>query len=75
MTVPIELGRVLLTSTPLLRFTRYLKQLNLDQDLLSQKNFDIYDPIRHGQNLVLDGQTLAHIEVSPLESPSLFGLS
>ncbi|KAL7412649.1 muts domain V-domain-containing protein [Mrakia frigida] len=41
----------------------YLKQLNLDQDLLSQKNFDIYDPIRQGQNLVLDGQTLAHIEV------------
>lgn len=42
---------------------RYLKQLNLDQELLSQRNFDVYDPVRPGQNLVLDGQTLAHIEV------------
>jgi hypothetical protein len=42
---------------------RYLKQLNLDKDLLSQRNFDIYDPVRPGQTLYLDGQTLAHIEV------------
>ena len=27
------------------------------------KNFNIYDPMRRGQGLVLDGQTLAHIEV------------
>lgn len=37
---------------------RYLRQLNLDKDLLSQKNFDVYAPIREGQNLILDGQTL-----------------
>lgn len=27
------------------------------------KNFNIYDPMKKGQGLVLDGQTLAHIEV------------
>ena len=27
------------------------------------KNFNIYDPMKRGQGLVLDGQTLAHIEV------------
>ncbi|CED82378.1 Mismatch repair ATPase MSH6 (MutS family) [Phaffia rhodozyma] len=41
----------------------YLKQLNLDKDLLSQKNFDIYDPIRQNKSLILNGNTLAHIEV------------
>lgn len=41
----------------------YLKQLNLDKDLLSQRNFDIYDPIRANKSLVLNGNTLAHIEV------------
>lgn len=28
------------------------------------KNFNVYDPMKRGQGLVLDGQTLAHIEVS-----------
>ncbi|KLT40648.1 putative mismatch repair-related protein [Cutaneotrichosporon oleaginosum] len=41
----------------------YLRSLNLDKDLISQKNFNIYDPIRNGKSLVLDGQTLAHMEV------------
>ncbi|KDQ07318.1 hypothetical protein BOTBODRAFT_167161 [Botryobasidium botryosum FD-172 SS1] len=41
----------------------YLRQLNMDQDLLSMKNFNIYDPMRKGMGLVLDGQTLSHIEV------------
>ncbi|ORY31917.1 muts domain V-domain-containing protein [Naematelia encephala] len=41
----------------------YLKSLNLDKDLVSQKNFNIYDPIREGKSLVLDGQTLSHMEV------------
>ncbi|WWD22313.1 hypothetical protein CI109_106804 [Kwoniella shandongensis] len=41
----------------------YLKMLNQDKDLLSQKNFNIYDPMREGKNLVLDGQTLGHMEV------------
>ena len=27
------------------------------------RNFNIYDPMKRGQGLVLDGQTLAHIEV------------
>lgn len=27
------------------------------------KNFNVYDPMKKGQGLVLDGQTLAHIEV------------
>ncbi|KIJ36317.1 hypothetical protein M422DRAFT_261267 [Sphaerobolus stellatus SS14] len=32
-------------------------------DLLSMKNFNIYDPMKEGKGLILDGQTLAHIEV------------
>jgi len=42
---------------------RYLRQLNIDKDILSMKNFNVYDPMKKGQGLVLDGQTLAHIEV------------
>jgi DNA mismatch repair protein MSH6 len=41
----------------------YLTTLNLDKDLVSQKNFNIYDPIKEGKNLVLDGVTLGHMEV------------
>ncbi|GLB42318.1 putative DNA mismatch repair [Lyophyllum shimeji] len=41
----------------------YLRQLNIDKDILSMKNFNIYDPMKRGQGLTLDGQTLAHLEV------------
>ncbi|KAL0575514.1 DNA mismatch repair protein msh6 [Marasmius crinis-equi] len=41
----------------------YLQQLNIDKDILTMKNFNIYDPMKRGEGLVLDGQTLAHIEV------------
>ena len=41
----------------------YLRSLNLDKDLVTQKNFNIYDPIRQGKSLILDGQTLGHMEV------------
>ncbi|KAG8933876.1 DNA mismatch repair protein msh6 [Tulasnella sp. 419] len=41
----------------------YLRQLRLDKDLLSMRNFNVYDPMREGQGLLLDGQTLSHIEV------------
>jgi DNA mismatch repair protein MSH6 len=44
----------------------YLRQLNIDKALLSARNFNIYDPLRKGQGLLLDGQTLAHIEVRAL---------
>ena len=44
----------------------YLRQLNIDKALMSARNFNIYDPLRKGQALLLDGQTLAHIEVSAL---------
>ena len=46
----------------------YLKALNLDKDLVSQKNFNIYDPIKEGRSLVLDGQTLGHMEVCSADS-------
>lgn len=49
--------------TGLTRCDRYLRQLNLDSDLITAKNFNIYDPLSQGKALVLDGQTLAHIEV------------
>ncbi|KAF7338601.1 DNA mismatch repair protein [Mycena venus] len=41
----------------------YLRQLNIDKDILSMKNFNVYDPMKKGQGLLLDGQTLSHIEV------------
>ncbi|PPR06375.1 hypothetical protein CVT24_002487 [Panaeolus cyanescens] len=41
----------------------YLRQLNIDKDILSMKNFNIYDPLKRGQGLTLDGQTLAHLEI------------
>lgn len=41
----------------------YLRSLNLDRDLFAVRNFNIFDPIRNGQALVVDGQTLAHVEV------------
>ncbi len=42
---------------------RYLRQLNIDKDILTMKNFNVYDPMKRGQGLVLDGQSLAHTEV------------
>ena len=45
---------------------RYLRQLNIDKDILSMKNFNVYDPMKRGQGLVLDGQSLAHVEVGSL---------
>lgn len=50
----------------------YLRTLNIDKDILSMKNFNIYDPMKKGQGLMLDGQTLAHIEVSTNVSVSSF---
>ncbi|KAF8694706.1 hypothetical protein AX14_001931 [Amanita brunnescens Koide BX004] len=41
----------------------YLRQLNIDKDILSMKNFNIYDPMEKGQGLILDGQSLAHLEI------------
>lgn len=41
----------------------YLRQLNLDKDIFTCGNFNVYDPLKHGTSLILDGQTLAHIEV------------
>lgn len=40
-----------------------VSQLNIDKDLLTTKNFNIYDPMKRGRNLILDGQTLNHVEV------------
>ena len=55
----------------LIDLDRYLRQLNIDKDILSMKNFNIYDPMKRGQGLVLDGQTLAHIEVYCRATPYL----
>ncbi|KAF9264277.1 DNA mismatch repair protein Msh6 [Marasmius fiardii PR-910] len=41
----------------------YLQQLNIDKEIMTMKNFNIYDPMKKGEGLVLDGQTLAHIEI------------
>ncbi|EIW67861.1 hypothetical protein TREMEDRAFT_40008 [Tremella mesenterica DSM 1558] len=41
----------------------YLRSLNLDKDLVSQGNFTIFDPTREGKVLILDGQSLGHMEI------------
>ncbi|CAO3674545.1 unnamed protein product [Umbelopsis vinacea] len=41
----------------------YLRSLKLDKELLSLKNVTHYDPIRNTTSLVLDGQTLANLEI------------
>ncbi|KAG9301665.1 hypothetical protein G9A89_016736 [Geosiphon pyriformis] len=41
----------------------YLRSLKLDMELVSLGNFHVYDPIRHHTSLILDGQTLANLEV------------
>lgn len=41
----------------------YLRSLKLDKELLSAKNIMMYDPIRNATSLVLDGQTLANLEI------------
>ncbi len=46
--------------------TRYLRQLNIDKDIISMKNFNVYDPMKRGQGLTLEGQALAHLEVRPI---------
>ncbi|KAI8073459.1 muts domain V-domain-containing protein [Gilbertella persicaria] len=41
----------------------YLRSLKLDRELLSAKNMVPYDPIQNATSLVLDGQTLANLEI------------
>ncbi|KAF9201562.1 DNA mismatch repair protein msh6, partial [Haplosporangium sp. Z 27] len=41
----------------------YLKSLKLDKELLSFKNFHVYDPVRQASTLILDGQTLSNLEI------------
>ncbi|ORX33553.1 muts domain V-domain-containing protein [Kockovaella imperatae] len=41
----------------------YIETMNLGNDLLTQKNFNVYDPIRQGKSMILDGHTLNHMEV------------
>lgn len=53
----------LTSDAPLFTESRYLRTLNIYKDILSMKNFNVYDPMKRGEGLVLDGQTLAHIEI------------
>ncbi|KAM7190092.1 putative DNA mismatch repair protein msh6 [Rhypophila sp. PSN 637] len=43
--------------------TQYLRVLKLEQGLLSQGNFEWYNPIHKNGTLILDGQTLINLEV------------
>ncbi|KAK4124556.1 DNA mismatch repair protein Msh6 [Parathielavia appendiculata] len=43
--------------------TYYLRILKLDQNLLSQGNFDWYHPIHRNGTLILDGQSLINLEI------------
>ncbi|KAJ3354466.1 DNA mismatch repair protein msh6 [Entophlyctis luteolus] len=38
-------------------------ELKLDKDLVSARNFNVYDPLSQSGHLVLDGQTLLNLEV------------
>ncbi|KAF5310782.1 hypothetical protein D9619_007990 [Psilocybe cf. subviscida] len=58
-----ELGHVRLAMEALGSMIWYLRQLNIDKDIMSMRNFNIYDPIKKGMGLTLDGQTLSHLEV------------
>ncbi|KAH6609072.1 dna mismatch repair msh6 [Trichoderma cornu-damae] len=57
----------------------YLRFLKLEGPLLSQGNFEVYKPIQKNSTLVLDGQTLANLElfsntVNGGSDGTLFGL-
>lgn len=41
----------------------YLRVLKLEQSLVSQRNFEWYNPIHRNGTLILDGQTLMNLEV------------
>ncbi|KAG0331996.1 DNA mismatch repair protein msh6 [Podila humilis] len=41
----------------------YLRLLKLDEELLSLKNFQVYDPVKQASTLILDGQTLTNLEI------------
>lgn len=43
--------------------THYLRVLKLDRSLLSQGNFEWYNPIHRNGTLILDGQTLINLEI------------
>ncbi|KAH8881671.1 DNA mismatch repair protein Msh6 [Thozetella sp. PMI_491] len=42
---------------------QYLRVLKIEQNLLSQGNFEWYSPIQRNGTLILDGQTLINLEV------------
>jgi DNA mismatch repair protein MSH6 len=38
-------------------------KLKMDRELVSLKNFSVYDPVRKATSLILDGKTLLNLEV------------
>ncbi|KAK4161751.1 putative DNA mismatch repair protein msh6 [Cladorrhinum sp. PSN259] len=43
--------------------THYLRFLKIEKSLLSQRNFEAYNPIHRNGTLILDGQTLINLEI------------
>ncbi|KAK4231839.1 putative DNA mismatch repair protein msh6 [Podospora fimiseda] len=43
--------------------THYLRFLKIERSLLSQRNFEAYNPIHRNGTLILDGQTLINLEI------------
>lgn len=41
----------------------YLQSLKIDRELVTMKNFRIYDPIKKATSLILDGKTLVNLEI------------
>eukprot|EP01134_Creolimax_fragrantissima_P008209 CFRG8209T1 len=52
-----------LTMSALGGLVYYLGTLRLDKQLLSHGHFTAYDPMREGQSLLMDGQTLKNLEI------------
>ncbi|KAJ2849422.1 DNA mismatch repair protein msh6 [Coemansia brasiliensis] len=51
----------------------YLRTLKLDTDLASLGNFAFYAPVQHGSSLVLDGPSLANLDIFETESDGASG--
>lgn len=41
----------------------YLRSIKIDNDMVSTRNFHLYDPIKQSGTLILDGQTLLNLEI------------
>ncbi|KAJ1983733.1 DNA mismatch repair protein msh6 [Dimargaris verticillata] len=51
----------------------YLRSLKLDQELVSLGNFSRYEPMNHATSLLMDGQTMANLELFQTSEDNAMG--